>query len=309
MKISILCADPENYKTPPIVGGIEKRAKVLIECLQSRKLLEGVFSFQEIDKIPSDSLVIGYCIPNYISKKLHDLRIKSCNIYCSGHDAPTEDIFTSEFVKVRFLSESLKELCSGFFKEENSFVAPHGFSESEKNVCNRYRGYFIWCASLGWGYSAKGLDCFIELALKNPDKNFIAYCGRYRSQQLESDLIGLKNRIPNLWIKFDLKDENKDAFFGNAIALCQFTKLREAGNVTTIESILRNVPIITLPVDNCAVNEYLGDFNIKINRDFFINDEIISQIEKQRARLQNGEFDKEKFSIDTEVDILYDFFQ
>ena len=312
MMFSILCKKPSDYLCPPTIGGVEKRAKVLMDYLLSQGSLTGIYSFKDLDKIPKTSSIITYNLPNDVAVKLNKLKIKTCNSYCSGHDAPTEEIFTSEFIKVRFLTENQKDLCKGNFNEANAFVAPHGFGEHECKWLPNSRKYYIWCASLGWGTRAKGLDAFFQLAIRNPDKNFIAYCGRWNSKELEHSLLESAYSTPNLHniqIKFDLKDEEKDKAFSHAIALCQFTRLRESFNVVALESVLRNVPVLTLDVENGGVSENLGDFNIKMNKSFILNTEILDQIKTQSDRLNKGLFPKEKFSCGHEIGIITEFME
>ena len=304
MKYSILYKNKNDVLNPSIVSGIGKRANVLMNYLEDNSLLSGVYDYSEIDQIDTDSLVISFMIDDEeVFEKLESKGLKVCNSYCSGHDKPTKWLYTSENIKLRFLSKAVKDLCEGFYDESNSFICHHGFSNSEYKVLDNPKKYFLWCASLGWGLDAKGLNSFITMAQYNPDFEFIAYGGRWNSSDIEKKLISAQSRIKNFKIKFDLSDEEKDEVFSKAIAFCQFSLLKEAGNVLTIESLLRETPVLTLDVDNGSVKEYLGDMEIKLTN-YRLTSDILDQVELVRSKLKSYNRYKNKFSCKSEIRII-----
>ena len=309
MQLSLLYKDIDSIHSPPIAGGVQKRFQAFYRYLLRANKLNNLYSYEDIDKISSSEFVVGYNLDNEICRKLGDLNINTCNTYCSGHDQPSEIIFTSNTVSARFLSPSHFELCKNFVDNKRAFTAPHGFNSEEFSSLNSDPKYFIWCSSLAWGPYAKGLSQFIKMAIKNPSYNFVAYGGsRNNSEKLERDLQKLDDELNNFQFKANLEDEDKDAAFSKAIALCQFTLLNESFNVVTLESIFRKVPVLTLPVNNGGVSDNLGDFNICIE-ELLVNDQLLAEINKQKNRLNNNEFDFMRFSCETEYETIKNHFE
>jgi len=304
MKYSLLHREKDDILNPSVVSGVGKRANVLMRYLESIDSLSGVYDYDDIENIDKDSIIIAFNIEEqHAFDKLESRNLKVCNSYCSGADKPTNKIYTSKNIKVRFLSEAVKNLCDGFFDEENSFVCHHGFGDFEYKSLDREKKYFLWCASLGWGPIAKGLNHFVRMANLNPNYEFLVYGGKWNSAALEHELLKASDQISNLTVKFDLADEDKDEVFSQALAFCQFSLLIEAGNVLTIESLLRNTPVVTLDVDNGSVKEYLSDDNIKMH-DYLINDEFLNQINSVRERLIDKNIYRDKFSCESEIKII-----
>jgi len=304
MKLSLLHRDKNWITNPPIAGGVQKRLQAFYKYLLDSGKLNNVYCYDDVDKINPSEFILGYNLDNEICRKLDRLNIQTCNTYCSGHDYPSEQIFTSDNVSARFLSSSHFALCKDFVDNDKAFVAPHGFNSDEFQCFDFDPEYFLWCANLGWGWQAKGLEQFIQMAVNNPNYNFVAYGGRHHgdrnhSDKIEEKLRWLDDQIHNFKFKVDLKDQDKDFVFSKAIALCQFTLLNESFNVVTLESIFRKIPVLTLPVNNGGVSDNLGDFNICI-QELLINEELLSQIKKQKTRLDNDEFDFKRFSCNTE---------
>lgn len=301
----LIILNQHEISPPPVTGGIEKRIKIFKEYVESAEISHRVLPLDKINEIEDEDLVLAFNLDVDSAKYLDYRKISTANTICGGFgpgERHTERLFNSRYSRIRFLSNANREDYSGCYEAANSFVLPHGIGLGEYYRPNRKNKYFLWTASLGWGMYAKGLAHFIELAYNNPDYEFLAYGGRWNSGPLEDKLIDYGNQIDNLTVKFDLRDEDKHYVYENAIALCQFTQLKEAGNTTTLEAMARECPVITLDgVNNASVDEYLGNFNYKFSGKFID--------EKMNDWLQSFDFQgyrslAQLFSVRTELSYL-----
>lgn len=274
MRLVIL--NQHEINPPPVTGGIEKRLKVFIDYLNEKNANFTILPIEEVDKVASDDCVLGFNLNNDICRYLDYREISSVNTITGGfapNERETKKLFNSQFVKLRFLSEAQTKDYEGCYDKQHSFVLPHGMGLHEFDKPLRTNEYFLWTASLGWGAWAKGLDYFLQLAANNQNNNFVIYGGKWNSERLEMELDKYDKLLDNLTVRYDLADNQKHDVYSRAIALCQFTRLKEAGNTTTLEAMVRNCPVVTLPgVNNASVNEYLGAFNYElkeVNEDFF----------------------------------------
>lgn len=290
-----------------ISGGIEKRIEAFVNFLNKESIPIKVISSKKIDykdaiyidsisqedfvskglsSLNKDDKVISYNLTADSCKLLNNKNVRTINANCGGMakgSTPSQFLYSSDIITNRFLSFNQKQSYNGFYDEKNTCIISHGLNEDEfyLNKDNQRMEYFLWCASLGWGWQAKGLDIFIKLAQLNPTERFKVYGAKWNSDSLENHLKNLN--MPNVDITFGLKDEEKNEVFSNAIALCQFTRLIESCNIVTLESYSRGTPVITLDEDQGGVtnNAKFFDLTLKSFEDF------ISL--KQKALLYNRE--------------------
>jgi glycosyltransferase involved in cell wall biosynthesis len=226
------------------------------------------FVNKAIPFIEKDEKVISYNLSNDSCTALNNSNIRVINANCGGlakEQRPSGFIYSSNLISNRFLSLNQKLSYNSYYDESTTCVIPHGLSDEEYyfNPAQQNKQYFLWCASLGWGLKPKGLDLFISLAKLNPNDKFVAYGSKWNSENLENFLKDLK--VPNLEIKFNLNDEDKNLVFSNAIALCQFTRLIESCNITTLESYSRGTPVITLNEDQGGVTNNAKFFDLTLS--------------------------------------------
>lgn len=118
-----------------------------------------------------------------------------------------------------------------------------GFDDREYIFEENKQDYILWVAGLGWGYEAKGLDTFIELAKRLPNEKFVAYGSG--DDNLASKLFELSETIENFEFRGPLyRGEPHINAFKNAKLFVMPTKSTEAFARTTIESITKGTPVI-----------------------------------------------------------------
>lgn len=295
--VSVHDVDP-----PPMTGGIEKRIVAFIKFLKKNNIAHKFYHPDNIDKITHGN-VLGFNLEDDVIKYFDYKKIPTINTYCGGFgpgEEPKKYIFTSHHVLARFPSEALRQcfLKKGMVSEFKSFALSLGMEDDEYATrTKKDRKTLMWLSSLGWGWSAKGLDNFVELAYNNPDYRFEVWGGRWNSESLECALLEQERQIDNLHVNFDLEDQNKHRIFDNTLALCQFSKLIESCNIVTLEAMTRGVPVITLPVaNNGGVDENLGQFNWKLRGKFLDKsfEEYINSFDQQAYSERAAKFNCSK---------------
>jgi len=138
-------------------------------------------------------------------------------------------------------------------------VVPHGLPRTAYGMCPD-KGYFLWVASLDWGWKEKGLDIFLKMAEKRPQYKFVAYgTGKTEmAQRFMSDLTILSKTLTNFIFRGELKRDKHFAAFCGATAFVMPThaSIGESFGMTVIESLSKGVPVIAST--NGAVPEVLG---------------------------------------------------
>ena len=302
----LVIVNQHEINPPPVTGGIEKRILVLINYLKNNNIDHDVISIDDIALVKTGEIVLGFNLNDDVTKYFDYRRVDCINTITGGFgpgESQQNPIFSSDYVKLRFLSNASLKDYEGFVNLHNCFVWPHGMDENEyNNPPIRKNKYLLWTASLGWGMWAKGLDSFLELAYNNPEYDFLVYGGRWNSEDLETKLVQYESQIDNLTVNFDLQDRDKHYVYENAIALCQFTRLKESCNVTTLEAVIRGCPVITLDgVNNAGVDENLKEYNYKLSKKF-LNDDF-------KYYINNFDFGgykhmAQKFTVEKEVKML-----
>jgi len=124
------------------------------------------------------------------------------------------------------------QIYSGLADEEYDFG-----DESERD------DYFLWVAGLGWGPVAKGLQTFLDLAVMNPGKRFVAY--GTGNPPLEKQLHEISGRLPNFEFRGALpRGAVHRETFRRAKTLIMPTKTPEPLGRTNLEAISKGTPVL-----------------------------------------------------------------
>lgn len=163
-------------------------------------------------------------------------------------------------VKYRFISNfQYNNWVKEDWEKEKSFMCYTGLTNSEFKFNESKKDYFLWCAGLNWGLSAKGLDIFIKLSEIYKDKNFIAY--GIGNKELEQYLLNKTKSNSNFMYKGKLnRGQEHNEAFSNAKAFFMPTRLPEALGRTIIESFSKGTPVYGS--SNGSLNELIEN---KIN--------------------------------------------
>ena len=199
-------------------------------------------------------------------------------IICTFHDSCEKQhgwIKKYSKVKYRFISKfQFSNWVNEDWEKEMSFQCYTGLEKSEFKLETIKKNHFLWCAGLQWGFEAKGLDTFINLAALNKKHNFIAYGSG--NPQLEKYLTNLN--LPNFSFMGALSrgSLHKEAF-ANAKALIMPTKIMDTFPRTCLEAISKGTPIIgskmgSIPeiinLSGGAVCENIEEYSNSLDIDF-----------------------------------------
>lgn len=140
-------------------------------------------------------------------------------------------------------------------------IVGHGMPSDEFFTCED-GGYFLWVASLDWGWEEKGLHIFVESARRDPSHTYVAYGGGRRG--LVDRLLALNKELPNFHYRGELlRGEEHTRTFCEATAFFMPTQLSESFGMTVIEALAKGVPVITstrgAPADILRVPGRKGD--------------------------------------------------
>jgi glycosyltransferase involved in cell wall biosynthesis len=194
--------------------------------------------------------------------------------------------------------KNLPELKNKHFFAETSLI-------DEDFFVNKPENYFLWCASLFWGFQTKGLDLFITLASYNPNYNFYAY--GMGSDEIEKFLKSeVEIKIPNFKFKGFLdRYTNHSEVFSKSLAYCQFSRLEESFGRTTIEALSKGVPVIHF--GGGATPDLVQDNGILIKS----QEELINcpQNIKDFDRNKIADYAKNRFHVNIQIEKIIKFYK
>lgn len=126
-----------------------------------------------------------------------------------------------------------------------SRIIGHGLPLDDFDICEDGR-YFLWVATLDWGWEEKGLQIFINMARIDPNMTYVIYGGAARRKDIVAKIVDLTKELPNLVYRGELLrgDEHFRAFC-EATAFFMPTQLGESFGMTVIEALSKGVPVIT----------------------------------------------------------------
>lgn len=139
-----------------------------------------------------------------------------------------------------------------------SRVIPHGLPRDAFRLCED-KGYYLWVASLDWGWEEKGADIFVQMARLRPNYKFIAYGNSRHRQDLIMRMYEIMKELPNFEYRGELKrGQTHFRMFCEATAFVMPTheSIGESFGMTVIESLSKGVPVIAST--NGAVPEILA---------------------------------------------------
>ena len=129
------------------------------------------------------------------------------------------------------------------WERERSFHAHYGLGDEEFAFRDQDDGCFLWVAGLQWGWTAKGLDVFVELARRNPRHRFEAY--GVGSRSIAARLHWHALRLRNFRFRGELRrGAQHRGVFARARALIAPTRLMESFGRTVIESLSKGTPVL-----------------------------------------------------------------
>ncbi|MDD5675924.1 MAG: glycosyltransferase family 4 protein [Chitinivibrionales bacterium] len=184
------------------------------------------------------------------------------------------------------------------WEREKSFQVYTGMADEEYDFGAQRDDYFLWVAGFNFGWDAKGLPLFIELARQNPGKNFIAYGGGDKT--IQKKLIKTIRNIPNLSYRGELKHgiAHRETF-KKARAFIMPTRLPEALGRTILESLSKGTPV--LGSANGALPEIIQQHGIATNNFSELNCALEQPFDNQAC----FEYSK-SFSVRNEVRAMLD---
>jgi glycosyltransferase involved in cell wall biosynthesis len=159
-------------------------------------------------------------------------------------------------VYYRFISNSQLQLqVQEEWEQRRSVRIYTGLSPEEYAFAAAPGDYYLWVAGLNWGWSLKGLDLFVELAERNPDKSFCCYGSG--DLALARKLKKISAKMKNFRFGGELKRGRQHRrVFQRARALLMLSRTREAFGRTILESLSKGTPVIGR--ETGAIPEIIG---------------------------------------------------
>jgi glycosyltransferase involved in cell wall biosynthesis len=233
---------------------------------------------------------------------LNEENLSKTKLITTRHDSGDKhrELLNKKNLKYRFISENqFKTWVKTEEDINNSFWCYTGFSDNEYEFNQFPEDYYLWVGSFSWGWEAKGLNLFIELAKYFKEKDFVIYgCGR---PDIEKIVIDFTKELKNLNYGGMLKrGEDHRRVFKNAKTLIQLSNMNEAYGRTSVEALTKGTPVITN--FNGANPEIVGNnggIRVKTSEELFKSIDDIKNIDRKAV------FDYSKrFHADVEVENL-----
>lgn len=178
-----------------------------------------------------------------------------------------------------------------------AFMAYTSLGDEEYDFHSSGGDSYLWVGGLGWGFEGKGLDTFLDLARRNPEKRFVAYASGRRAQLLRARWASLRVRNFHFMGELVRGRAHREAF-RNARALIMPTRLMEALGRTVIESLSKGTPV--LGSGNGALPELINGVNGVATNDFEeLNAALDVRFDRRTCYLSS-----ERFHVRHEVDRL-----
>jgi len=232
---------------------------------------------------------------------LSDQNLENCKLITTRHDSgdKNKELIYKPNLKYRFISQNQYNTWVRSEDDKKcSFWCYTGFSDQEYDLNLKPEDYYLWVGSFGWGWEAKGLNIFIELANYFKEKSFVIYgCG---NPPIEELVLNSVKDNKNIYYGGMLKrgDQHKKVF-KNAKCLVQLSNMNEAYGRTSVEAMSKGTPVITN--FNGANPEIVDTGGLRINS----GDELLNAIEKVGSLDREEVFNySKKFHVKHEVRIL-----
>lgn len=226
------------------------------------------------------------------------------NVHGGGDGKLGENNERNTNIHYKFISNTQMQRCIKNKPElgANSFLCYTSLSDDDFIYSPKGK-YFLWCASLFWGFQTKGLDLFIELSTMFLEHQFIAYgMGDGKIEKFLKEEIEPKYKNFKFNGFLDRYKDHKEVF-GDAIAFCQFSKLQESFGRTTIEAMSKGVPIIYF--NSGATPELVQNNGIFVTE----KQQLTSAIEEVKKIDRKKVFDySKKFHVDEEIKTIINYY-
>lgn len=210
--------------------------------------------------------------------------------------------FISSFLYEFVLKDANKNQYINSIKER-SFWLYTGLNDNEYIYEPNKENYILWVGGLGWGWSGKGLDKFIELAKRLPNENFVAY--GTGNKQIAEELERLSLEIKNFKFKGVLpRDETHKEAFKKAKMFAMLTTIPEALGRTNIEAVSKGTPVLGSTFG--SVPELVNYENVGFCSDSV--DELVNTIKYKKFNYEECyKFALDKYHVKNEISGLLNF--
>ncbi len=221
-------------------------------------------------------------------------------VVCTFHDSCLKQegwMIKEDNLLYRFISQfQYDNWVKEPWEADCSYQVYTGLADEEYEFCGDRDDYFLWVGGFNWGWEAKGLPVFIELARLNPEKCFVAYgAGSERIAELASQHA---KEIPNFDFKGPLhRGEEHRTAFKKTRAYIMPSRIPDTFPRTVLESLSKGTPVIGSA--NGSLPEMIGDCGISSNDPNTLNQGLNIAFDYQKI------FEKsKKFHIDEEINGL-----
>ena len=103
--------------------------------------------------------------------------------------------------------------------------------------------YFLWVGGFRWGLSGKGLDIFIRLAVRRPDKTFVVFGDG--NQELADEMVRLEKKLPNFHFGGALRrGAHHRTVFKQARLYIMPSQIPDTFPRTIVESMSKGTPVL-----------------------------------------------------------------
>lgn len=131
------------------------------------------------------------------------------------------------------------------WQTERCFQLYTGVADDEYGFCpSEERGdYFLWVGGFKWGLSGKGLDIFIRLAVRRPDKTFVVFGDGDR--QMSDEMVRLEKKLPNFHFGGPLRrGAHHRTVFQQARLYIMPSQIPDTFPRTIVESMSKGTPVL-----------------------------------------------------------------
>ena len=131
------------------------------------------------------------------------------------------------------------------WQPQRSFFLHTGLSnqEFEFGSPQERQDYYLWVGGFSWGWHYKGLNVFVTLAIRNPNKDFVVY--GTGDSRIEDELKQLSHRLPNFRFKGLLpRGPLHRQAFKKAKLFLMPTRIPEPLGRTNLESMSKGTPVL-----------------------------------------------------------------
>jgi glycosyltransferase involved in cell wall biosynthesis len=175
-------------------------------------------------------------------------------VICTFHDFVPDQIAKNRWF--RFRDNAWYRFISRFqfgqwtdpavgWQQKRSFCLHTGLSNEEFEFGDprERQNYFLWVGGFSWGWHNKGLNVFVTLAVRNPDKDFVVY--GTGDTGIEDELKKLSHRLPNFSFEGSLTRgvQHREAFKKAKLFLMP-TRIPEPLGRTNLESMSKGTPVL-----------------------------------------------------------------